>query len=114
MFLAKNLQQILNQISKLESQAKALRDAEKVGVVARIREAIAHYEITPDELFGTETKVQRKKRGPAKQAKARKPASVAKYSDGGERTWSGVGKRPNWFKEALASGKTAEDLLIKK
>jgi DNA-binding protein H-NS len=23
-----------------------------------------------------------------------------------------VGKRPNWFKEALAAGKQAEDLLV--
>nr|MBA3478279.1 H-NS histone family protein [Lautropia sp.] len=33
-----------------------------------------------------------------------------KYRDEAGNTWSGLGKRPNWFKSALASGKSAEDL----
>lgn len=32
--------------------------------------------------------------------------------DSPEQTWSGRGARPKWFKEALASGKTEDDLLI--
>jgi DNA-binding protein H-NS len=39
------------------------------------------------------------------------PASQSKsYADGKGNTWSGRGKRPNWFKEALAAGKTKEQL----
>ena len=53
---------------------------------------------------------------PKAAAKPRKAAAkkggVAKYTDGAGRTWSGVGKRPNWFKDAIAAGKQAEDLLI--
>ena len=115
--MTKSLQQVLNQIEKLEKQAKALRDKEKVGVVARIREAVAHYEITPAELFGAAPPAKtRKVRAAAKgkvSKRATKAPSVAKYTDGAGRTWSGVGKRPNWFKDALAAGKAAEDLLIK-
>lgn len=115
--MPKSLQQVLNQIAKLEKEAKALRDKEKIGVVARIREAIAHYEITPAELFGSESAAKTSKGGAAVTRKAAEPAkkapSIAKYTDGAGRTWSGVGKRPNWFKDALATGKTAEDLLIK-
>jgi len=117
--MATKLQTLLNQISKLQSQAESLRSQEKSGVVARIREAIAHYDITTDELFG-DVKIKRT-RGAAKPAaavkktrKGAKAASVPKYTDGTGRTWSGVGKRPNWFKDALAAGKTAEDLLIAK
>nr|WP_255511760.1 H-NS family nucleoid-associated regulatory protein [Mitsuaria sp. TWR114] len=44
--------------------------------------------------------------------KAPRGAGTPKYHDGAGRTWTGVGKRPTWFKEALAAGKTAEDLLI--
>jgi len=116
--MTKSLQQVLSQIAKLEKQAKALRDKEKIGVVARIREAVAHYEITPAELFGgvAPAAKTRKVRATAT-SKSPKPAtkspSVAKYTDETGRTWSGVGKRPNWFKDALAAGKTAEDLLIK-
>lgn len=115
--MSKSLQQVLKQIEKLEKEAKALRDREKIGVVARIREAVAHYEITPAELFGAATPAKtRKVRTPAT-GKTTKPAtkagSVPKYTDGTGRTWSGVGKRPNWFKDALAAGKAADDLLIK-
>ena len=28
------------------------------------------------------------------------------------RAWSGIGKRPHWFKAALAGGKTADDMLV--
>ena len=117
--MATKLQTLLNQISKLQTQAESLRSKEKAGVVVRIREAITHYDITADELFG-EDKAKRGRaaaKAPAAGKKARKasqPSGVAKYGDGTGRTWSGVGKRPNWFKDAIAAGKTAEDLLIAK
>jgi hypothetical protein len=37
-------------------------------------------------------------------------AGVAKYADGNGNTWSGRGKKPKWIKDALAVGKTLEDL----
>jgi DNA-binding protein H-NS len=48
---------------------------------------------------------------PPVQAKSTAPA---KYQDDAGHQWSGIGKRPNWFKTALTSGKTAADLLIDK
>jgi DNA-binding protein H-NS len=118
--MAKTLQTLLKQIAQLQKQADALRSREKTEVVDRIKEAIAHYDITADELFGgLPAKAARKRAaapkaaGKARRAAAKKPAGVAKYTDGAGRTWSGVGKRPNWFKDALASGKQAEDLLVK-
>jgi DNA-binding protein H-NS len=51
---------------------------------------------------------------PAKPAKAGKAPAPAKYQDEAGHQWSGIGKRPNWFKAALASGKTAADLLVQK
>lgn len=115
--MAKTLQTLLKQIAQLQKQADALRSREKSEVVDRIKEAIAHYGITADELFGATARATRRRDAAGKPAaKARKPAKkqggVAKYTDGAGRTWSGVGKRPNWFKEALAAGKQAEDLLI--
>lgn len=115
--MAKSLQTLLKQISQLQKQADALRSREKADVVNRIKEAIAHYDITADDLFGASAKASRKRAAaPKAAAKARKAAAkkggVAKYTDGAGRTWSGVGKRPNWFKDAIAAGKQAEDLLI--
>ena len=70
--MAKTLQNLLKQIEHLQKQADALRSREKADVVARIREAIAHYGITESELFGT---------SPAKSA--RKPATAAKAAEEG-------------------------------
>lgn len=117
--MAKSLQGLLKQIESLQKQADALRSREKSEVIARIREAITHYGITSAELFGAGgVRVARKRAAAAagtsktRKAAAKKPAGVAKYTDGAGRTWSGVGKRPNWFKDALAAGKQAEDLLV--
>jgi DNA-binding protein H-NS len=115
--MAKSLQTLLKQIAQLQKQADALRSREKTDVVDRIKEAIAHYDITADELFGGSPAKATRKRAVKAEGKARKPAAkkpggAAKYTDGAGRTWSGVGKRPNWFKDALAAGKTAEDLLV--
>jgi DNA-binding protein H-NS len=118
--MAKSLKQVLSQIEKLQKEADALRAKEISGVVARIREAIDHYGLTPEELFGPGVGGASGKTGATRVAAARKArvaqparsAGTPKYHDGAGRTWTGVGKRPNWFKDALAAGKTAEELLI--
>lgn len=45
--------------------------------------------------------------------KSRKPATKPKFRnpDDPQQTWSGRGRQPTWFKEALESGKQEEDLL---
>lgn len=45
--------------------------------------------------------------------RTRKPAKP-KYAhpDNPEQTWSGRGRRPRWLEEALAQGKTLEDMAI--
>lgn len=53
------------------------------------------------ELIGVEVKTTR---APAV-AKYRHPENAAL-------TWSGRGRKPLWFAEALATGKSAEDLAI--
>ena len=107
--MAKTLAQINQQIDKLKREAESLKAKEVAGVVERIRSAIEHYGLTAADLFGTQA-VRRTRAKPA--AGKRKP-SVIKYRDDKGHAWTGVGKRPNWFKEAIASGKTAEDLLVK-
>jgi len=49
----------------------------------------------------------------ASSAKA-KVKGVPKYADPEDpsKTWTGKGRRPDWFLAALASGKTPEDLAI--
>ncbi len=121
--MAKTYAQIQSQIRKLQQEADALKAKEVAGVVARIQQAIAHYGLTPADLFGGPPKVSGKRAAkaatPAKSTKAgkatkpAKPPGPAKYHDGAGNHWSGVGKRPNWFKAALAAGRTADELLLK-
>lgn len=115
--MARTLAQIQSQIDKLQREAQALRAREISGVVARIKEAIAHYDLTPADLFGDAAAKVRGKGAAAQRAgkatAARKPAAAPKYRDEAGNSWTGHGKRPNWFKAALEAGKTAADLEIK-
>ncbi len=115
--MAKGLQTLLKQIERLQQQADVLRQKEKVGVIARIKEAIAHYDITSEELFAKAPPVKRaasKARAPATPFGKKKTGRPAKFADGQGNTWSGMGKRPDWFKAALAAGKQPEELLVSK
>jgi DNA-binding protein H-NS len=108
------------QIAALQAQAEALRTKEVAEVVARIRDAIAHYGLTAADLgFGGARSKAAKVPGRAAarnangKAAGRKPAKKIKFADGQGNSWSGIGKRPNWFKAALAAGKKPEELLPK-
>lgn len=108
--MAKSLKQVMEQIEKLQREAEELRRQEVSGVIARIQEAISHYALTPEDLFGSKTKTKRA--SPSARGRASRTKRPAKYTSEDGRTWSGIGKRPTWFNEALASGKTPEDLLV--
>jgi DNA-binding protein H-NS len=45
-------------------------------------------------------------------AKSRKSPSVAKFRNPADKsqTWTGRGRQPDWFKTALAAGKTPDDM----
>ncbi|HXD04664.1 MAG TPA: H-NS histone family protein [Burkholderiaceae bacterium] len=109
--MAKSYAQIVRQIQALEKQAADLRRKEQGGVIARIKEAIAHYGITAEELgLAPSSSKRRGARAAGNGRAAGRAAGVVKYRDDAGHTWTGHGKRPNWFKEALAAGKTLEQL----
>ncbi|MDH4391202.1 MAG: H-NS histone family protein [Aquabacterium sp.] len=115
--MAKTYTQIQTQIRKLQQEADTLKAKEVADVVARIQLAIAHYGLTTQDLFGgasaaAKPKAAGKRAEVSKPATATKRPSQAKYQDDAGHQWSGIGKRPNWFKAALASGKSAADLLV--
>lgn len=47
-------------------------------------------------------------------AQRKRPASSAKYANPADRsqTWSGRGRKPRWYIDAIASGKSPADLEI--
>jgi DNA-binding protein H-NS len=93
----------LKQLKKdVESAIESYNDRQRQQAVAEL-EAIAREKgFSLAELAGL--------------AKSRKKsAAVPKYAhpQNPELTWSGRGRRPRWLEEALSSGRTLEDLLIR-
>lgn len=89
--------QLTAQLEKLHKEVAAAREKEVAQAIAEIKEKIAEYEITAEELGFSE-------RAPA----ARKKALPARYRNPktGE-TWSGRGRAPGWL-----AGKNRERFLI--
>lgn len=112
--------EVLNQIEALRKEADRLKREEADGVIQRIREAVAAYGLTADDIFGA-SKRGRSKASGAKSASAKraatkgsKSASSSPYSDGKGNVWGGRGPRPLWLREALAAGATLESFATDK
>lgn len=95
----------LGELKKMQKDvAKAIttfEDRQKAEARAKVEALARDLGYSLAELVGTETKITR---APAA-AKYRHPENPAL-------TWSGRGRKPQWFVEALAAGKTASDLAI--
>lgn len=118
--MKKTYAQLTKQIEQLRQEAEKLRRQEMGEVVGRIREAVLHYGLTAEDL-GLGTKAARGARAAAMPAaKTRRKSSKAKtatgravkFRDEAGRTWGGIGKRPQWLRDALAAGKTLQDFAV--
>lgn len=111
--MAQTYTQIQRQIEALQKQAEKLKSSEVSGVVARIKEAIEHYGLTPAQLFGTNSPGARTAKSSSAKSGGKsgraKGASLAAYADDAGNTWGGRGPRPRWLRDALAAGKTLEE-----
>ena len=95
----------LKELKDLQSQvAKAIatfEDRKKKEALAELQEMARSKGFTLEELTGASVV---RRRAPA----TAKYANPANTSD----TWSGRGRKPRWFIEALASGKQPEQLTV--
>lgn len=95
----------LGELKKMQKDvAKAIstyQDRQKAEARAKVEAVARNLGYSLAELVGTDTKSAR---APAA-AKYRHPENPAL-------TWSGRGRKPQWFVEALEAGKTASDLAI--
>jgi len=95
----------LKDLRDLQTQvAKAIagyEDRRKKEALLELEEKAKELGFTWSELTGTATP---RKRAPA----------VAKYANPADpaQTWSGRGRKPRWFIDALAAGKTPDELSI--
>lgn len=111
--MTKTYAQIVKQIESLQIDAEKARRKEIEGVSSRIRDAIAAYQLTAEDLgFGAKPKAARKTRGPGKR-KAGKAKTVVKFRDEAGNIWVGRGKRPGWLRTALEAGKSLSDFAVK-
>jgi DNA-binding protein H-NS len=96
------------QAEVLLKRAEEIRKQELAEIIAEINAKIAEYEITPGQLtFGSAS--NKKKGGTGSKSGA------PKYRDPKSgKTWTGKGTKPQWYKDAIASGVKEEDLLIDK
>ena len=79
--MAPSYHQVRERIQLLEREAKLLRQVELRKVLAELRQKIAEYGITQEELFGNDL---------SKSIRFRDPATG--------RTWTGLGRPPNWIR----------------
>jgi len=102
-------QEIDAEIARLQKEREDARRAEKAGVIARMKEAVAYYDITAADL-GLNGAARKAPKASKTASKAKPASGRVKYRDDAGHTWSGYGPKPKWFTEALGAGKTEADL----
>jgi DNA-binding protein H-NS len=99
--MAEKYRALKAQLDALQERTEAARVAELEAVIAQVRELVAEYDITDDQIFG---------RKRAKTAANSATAAVPKYQNSktGE-TWSGRGRTPAWIANAKDRSKFLVD-----
>lgn len=99
-----NYSELMAQAQALMAQAEQARKSELASVVADIKAKMKQYGITAADLGGSAST-----RGAAK-TKSKAPA---KYQGPNGELWAGgPGRKPEWVRAVLASGKSIEDFRI--
>lgn len=116
--MPKSYVETLKDIEELNKKAEDLRKKEAPGVIERMKQAIQVYGITAEDLGLTAgaSSASSTSRKPVKVSKASskpsKSSAEPKYRGGEGETWGGMGKRPDWLRAALASGRKIEEFLV--
>lgn len=99
-----SIEELENLVRDAQAEIVNRKEAERQRVLDQIRELAASIGTTPEALLKQQAG-GRGGGGAKVEAKYRNP-------DDPSQTWSGRGKRPQWINEALAAGKTLEDLAV--
>ena len=96
------------QIEALNAQLESARVAELEAEIVDMKKRIIAFGVRPEQLFSPE---DLKSHRPARPSRVRHPPKYA-YKD---RTWSGHGEKPGWFRRAIRDdGQTEQSMLIVK
>ena len=102
---------VKKQIAQLEKKAADLRKVEVAKAVANIREQMAKYELTVEDIAPVKSSAKAKAATRSPKVKVGKPAKYMDPKSG--KTWTGHGKAPAWIAVATKKGRR-DDFLIEK
>ncbi|GAA6176532.1 H-NS histone family protein [Sulfitobacter pacificus] len=88
--------------ARARDQREALKAAEK---------AAAEFGFSLDQLSSDAPKARKATKGKAPKKKVKSKPMYANPADKGQ-TWTGKGRQPNWYREAMANGVSPETLKI--
>lgn len=85
----------------VEKEIKDFKNRAKVAALKDLQAVAKKHGLSVDEIIG-------------KKGKAKKAAAPAKYRNPADpnQTWSGRGRQPAWYKEAMSKGKSQKSLEI--
>ena len=85
----------------VENEIKSFKDRARTAALKDFQAVAKKHGLSVEEILG-------------KKGKGKKPAAPAKYRNPEDpsQTWSGRGRQPAWYKDALAKGKSAKSLEI--
>lgn len=95
------------QIEALNAQLEKARTEELEAEIVDMKKRIIAFGIRPEQLYSAE---DLKGLRPSRPSRPRHPPKYV-YKD---RTWSGHGEKPAWFRKALREGQTEQTMLIVK
>ena len=105
--MALNLNKMsIAELNKLISDARAAL-AKKQEVAEKVRKLAQDNGLDISDLMAAD----KPKKAKAKKSRGRVAPKYKNPASGSE-TWTGRGRQPHWVADALASGKTLDDLLI--
>ena len=102
---------VKKQIAQLEKKAADLRKVEVAKAVANIRDQMAQYELTVEDIAPVKSSPKAKAATRSPKVKVGKPAKYMDPKTG--KTWTGHGKAPAWIAVATKKGRR-DDFLIDK
>ena len=100
-----SVEELESLVKDAQAEITARREAERERVLGQMRELAASLGLTLEDVVKLERRKEVKGVAATVQPKYRHPTNPSL-------TWTGRGKRPAWIAEALAAGKSLEDLAV--
>lgn len=98
------LKELLERKAEIEKQIDDAARNERAAAIAKVKALMAEHGLSVADLGS---------RGSARLPRGAGSKVAAKYRNAATgQTWSGRGLRPNWLKDALASGRKLEDFAV--